>query len=479
VKRMEEKTEQIGKKGFRLLKFFAYASFGVLLVFTFPFSTIISRNAKQLLLQSYENYALLIGQNLDYQIFQNFSLPVVAKYGQIRLRDEEQYQLMDKVVKNTIHGFKIDMVNIYDINKGIIAYSTNPTLVGKKVILGEGYKAATLGNYSSKLIKQGGDIWGVGLIIPSHETKLRTFLPFKGVDPLSGGQTYIMGVFELLQDVTSEYNEMKKFQYVVFAISISIMALIFVSLLLVVRKAEAILEQRSNEQREWEAKLSQAERLATLGRMVAVISHEIKNPLGVISSTTELLQHTQTSPEDLKQLLGIILEESRRLNGILVEFLDFARPKTPELKVFDMRDTISQVLVSLDQEMKKQHVKVVKELSDIPVLVKADENQIYRALFNIFINSLQALDGEGQIGVKISLKDGSWEILIEDNGKGIAPEDVKKVFEPFFTTKRKGSGLGLAIVKNIIDAHKGFVAIESQPGFGTKVKISLPAYMGE
>ncbi|MFN3534817.1 MAG: two-component sensor histidine kinase, partial [Desulfatiglandales bacterium] len=170
-----------GKRGFRLLKFFAFSSLGVLLAFTFPFSVIISKNAKGLLFRSYENYALLLGQNLDHQILQNFSLPVISKYGQIRLRDEEQYNLMDKVVRNTVHSFKIDMVNIYDINKGVIAYSTEPRLVGRPVMLGEGYKSATLGQNSSRLIKKGGDLWGVGVIIPKDQVKLRTFLPFKGI----------------------------------------------------------------------------------------------------------------------------------------------------------------------------------------------------------------------------------------------------------------------------------------------------------
>lgn len=463
-----------GKKGFRLLKFFAFSSFGVLIIFIFPFSAIISKNAKQLLLRSYENYALLLGQNLDHQIYQNFSLPVVYKYGQIRLRDEEQYNLMDRVVRNTIHSFKIDMVNIYDINKGVVAYSTEPQLVGKRVILGEGFKAATLGQKSSRLIKKGGDLWGVGVLIPERQVKLRTFLPFKGIDPMVGGQTYIMGVFELIQDLTEEYKELKTFQFAVFGISTAIMGLIFISLLLVVRRAENILEQQAQEQRKWEAKLNQSERLASMGRMVAAISHEIKNPLGVISSTAELLNQGELPQESLKELSGVIMEETRRLNHILSEFLDFARPKTLSLKKFDLKETLDQALNFLEPELKKYQISVERRISPQSFELEADENQVYRCIFNLLMNGIQAMEGGGRLTVALSSNGDVISLSIGDTGKGIPKEDLPKIFEPFYSTKRRGSGLGLPIVKNILDAHGGSISVESSEGKGTTVTIRLP-----
>ena len=103
-------THSEGKQ-FRLMKFFAAASFVVLLIFSFPFSLAISNKAEEILLQSYENYALLVGQNLNHQVFQNFAIPVLRRFGQIRLRDEDQQDLMDRIVRNTIHGFKIDLLS--------------------------------------------------------------------------------------------------------------------------------------------------------------------------------------------------------------------------------------------------------------------------------------------------------------------------------------------------------------------------------
>ena len=151
---MQSASQNFGSEGkqFRLVKFFAWASFIVIVIFSFPFSMFISQKAKEILLTSYENNAILVGDNLNHQVFQNFVIPVNWRYGGIRLRDREQSELMDKIVQNAIHGLNVDLVNVYDIGKGVIAYSTDPDLIGKKVRESLGYKRAIQGERSSGLI---------------------------------------------------------------------------------------------------------------------------------------------------------------------------------------------------------------------------------------------------------------------------------------------------------------------------------------
>ncbi len=129
-----QSSTQTEERRFRLVKYFAYTSFTVLIIFCFPFSVLISQNAKDILMKSYENYALLLGENLNHQVFQNFVIPVATRYGKISLREEQQRHLLDQIVKNTVHSFNIDLVNIYDIERGLIAYSTNKKLIREKVI---------------------------------------------------------------------------------------------------------------------------------------------------------------------------------------------------------------------------------------------------------------------------------------------------------------------------------------------------------
>jgi two-component system, NtrC family, sensor histidine kinase HydH len=461
-------------KQFRLVKFFAAASFVVLLIFSFPFSLAISQKAKEILLRSYENYALLVGQNLNHQVFQNFAIPVLRRYGQIRLRDEDQQALMDKIVENTIHGFKIDLVNIYDIEKGVIAYSTDPRLIGQEVTKTPGYAKAVQGVRSSRMISETEDLWGMNVSVVGGERKLQTYIPFRGAHPWLGTTSYVAGVFELIQDMSEQYESIVRFQYLVFGLSILIMGSIFIALLLIVRKAESLIDQHYREQQALENQLHQAERLAALGEMVAGVSHEIKNPLGIIQSTAELLAGMPDADETQKRLSGVIREETGRLNGIVTEFLDFARPQTPNLQEASLADVLQKNLSFLEPELEKKGIRVEHNLDGRRFELQADPDLLYQAFLNILINAVQAQEAGGEVKVQVTQERDAHRVEIRDRGKGIDQENLSKLFNPFFTTKEQGTGLGLSIVKKIVEGHNGTIDILTRPGEGTSVVIRLP-----
>jgi len=459
-------------KQFRLAKFFAYASFTILALASFPFSVIISQQAKDILTRSYENYALLLGENLNHQVFRNFVLPVSARYGQIRLRDTQQYDLMDKIVKTTIHSFKIDLVNIYDIGKGVVAYSTDSSLVGNPAEETEGYKKARAGEDFSRLMSTEESFLGLGIDLMGGERKLRTYIPFRREGPF-GEDLYVLGVFELIQDLGSEYKSIVKLQYLIFGTSVVIMGLIFLALMLIVRKAEKIIEERAREQRELQAQLDQAERLAALGEMLAGVSHEIRNPLGIIRSTAELLG-SMPDAASRKNLSDVIVEESSRLNNIVTEFLDFARPKDPTLQDCELKEIISRNLVFLQPQLEKVDIEVHHNLDGKVLPIKADPNLLYRGFFNLFMNGIQAMKNGGVLRVIVTEEEENYHVVIEDSGEGIDEENLGKIFNPFFSTKDQGSGLGLAIVRSIIESHGGSIRIQSAAGEGTRVAVNLP-----
>ena len=464
-----------GEGKFRLVKFFAWASFIVLVIFSFPFSMVISQQAKETLLVSYENSAGLVGKNLNHQVFQNFVIPALNRFGMIKLSDQQQYELMDRVVRNTIHGFNVDVVNVYDIAKGVVAYSTDPKLIGVKVVESEGYKKATVGENSSSITSSRFDLWGLGIDLLGGERKIRTYIPFRGIAPYSW-EGYVGGVFELIQDISEEYQAIVKLQYLIFSLSILIMGLIFLALLLIFHKAEKMIEERSKAQRELEAQLHLAERLAALGEMVAAVSHEIKNPLGIIRSTAELLGGMPNTDDAQKRLSSVITEESTRLNRIVTEFLDFARPQIPNLAPCDLKDILEKNLLFLGPELERREVSVHHNLNGRSLTLMADHGLLYRAFLNILINAYQAVQEGGLIDVTVREGSENYYVVIEDSGAGISLENMNRIFNPFFTTKEKGSGLGLAIVKKIIDGHRGSIHIESVESKGTKVKISLPRH---
>ena len=469
---INQNTRAEGKQ-FRLVKFFAYASFIVLILFSFPFSVLISQQAKDILMKSYENYALLVGENLNHQVFQNFSIPVSRRYGHISLREKGQYELLDRVVRNTIHGFNVDIVNIYAIRQGVIAYSTESRALGKKVKTSPGYDKAVNGEHSSGVLAKGDNFWGLGIERIGGEKKLRTYIPFRGVNPFTG-ENEIFGVFELIQDMTREYRSIVKLQYFIFGLSTLIMGLIFVALILIVRKAERIIGERAREQRELEAQLNQAERLAALGQMCAGVSHEIRNPLGIIRSTAELMGSIDGSNDSQKKLSGVIIEESSRLNDIVTEFLDFARPLKPNLQDCYLEEVLDKNLQFLKPELDKKKIAIHHNLEGRSLKLRADPQLLYRTFLNIFVNAVQSIENGGTITVNVEEARNHYTVRIEDTGYGISRENLSKIFNPFFSTKEKGSGLGVSIVRNIIEGHGGTIRIESEEGAGTKVMIELP-----
>jgi len=461
---------------FRLVKFFALASFIVLVIFSFPFSMIISQKGKDILIRSYEDYALWLGTNLNYKVLEYVTKPLYSVYGEdIRLGEPKAKALMDRVVRDTIRGLNVDMVNLYDTEEGEIVYSTDPDQIRSKPIETPEYKRAVQGEQSSRLKPKVEELWGFfGIERIGAVMKISTYIPHSYTyDPLTEAK-HVAGVFEIILDMTEQYKSTVKLQYRIFGLSTLIMVFIFLALLLIVKKAEGVIEQRAREQRELSEQLSQTERLAALGEMVAAVSHEIKNPLGIIQSTSELLGGTPGANDTQKRLSKVILEESVRLNQIVTEFLDFSRPQALNLRECHLEEIIRKNLSFMKPELNKKGITVKDDLNGRSLRLMADQELLYLAILNILLNAMQSMEDGGAVDVRVDEERDHYRIEIEDKGCGISEENAKRIFDPFFTTKEKGSGLGLSIVKKIIEGHRGTIGIRSREGEGTKVEVRLP-----
>ena len=450
IARMKADTSE-SIKPFRLVKYFSLTSLVVIIVPTLILSVFISHRAKSELLRKSEQYALLVAANLNHQVFTQFVLPTVLKFGRIQLSNAEQYKRIDKVVRNTIHGFKLDRVEVYDLQE-VITYSTDRSLVGISGLGGIDFKLAREGKSSSRLVSRGSFL-GFELGAMAKERQLKTYIPFRMERPLARQHGRILGVFEITQDISEDYAAITRFQNIIIVSLIGVMSLLFFVLRLIVKRAEQIIARRAEERRRLEEQLHQAERLAALGEMVAGISHEIRNPLGIIGSTAQLL-HQKTEEGDPKKQLGrIIMEETFRLNAIVTDFLDFARPTTPHFSECRVDKVLEKNLKFLEVELNRRHISVVRSFTDNGRPVLADSDLLYRAFLNLFVNAMEALEDGGTIQIITRYKDiqeDTFEVIIVDTGSGISNEMMGKIFDPFFTTRNTGTGLGLSIVRNII-----------------------------
>ena len=461
-------------KPFKLVKYFTFTSLIVILLGALALSIVIAHRAETVLIKKSEDYALLMAENLNHQVFLQFVIPAALKFGQvIQLRNKILFDRLDQVVRNTLHSFSVETVNIFAREENVIFYSFDKDLVGKKDLGGIDYLEALLGQSSSRLIRRGG-FWQMLLGAP-RESALRTYVPLRAEKPLSNIEGPILGVFEIVQDLSDDYQTIAHFKYRVMITSVLMMGLLFVIIRYIVKRGEDIIAKRAEERLLLEQKLNQAERLASLGEMVAAVSHQIRTPLGIISSTAELLRRKLTPMEPQDQLADVIVQEANRLNSIVTDFLNSARPATPNLMPCNVNDILEKNLSFLAPEIEKNGYKIYKRLATHVREIQADPGLLYEAFLNILMNAMQAMPAGGTITVELADREDTLTIVFSDEGKGI-PEDVlKKIWRPFFTTKDKGSGLGLPIVKKIVEGHGGNVRVENGPEKGVQVIVTLPA----
>ena len=218
-------------------------------------------------------------------------------------------------------------------------------------------------------------------------------------------------------------------------------------------------------------------RLASLGRLAAGIAHEIRNPLSSIKGfATYFRDRYRDNPEDQKTS-EVMIQEVDRLNRVISQLLEFARPPVIQKKRASLQSLIQRSLKMIERQTSAKGVQVLSELPSNIQDVDLDPDGINQVLLNLYLNAIEAMEQGGTLTVSLSKKESSpWvKLTVTDTGTGISREDLEHVFDPYFTTKQTGTGLGLAIVHKIIEAHRGEVRAESEVGRGTTVSVLLPA----
>jgi signal transduction histidine kinase len=224
----------------------------------------------------------------------------------------------------------------------------------------------------------------------------------------------------------------------------------------------------------FQRQISQRERLTSLGRLSTVIAHEIRNPLMIIKSSLHVLRRADGGAEATREAIADIDEEVVRLNRIVNEVLDFARPITFELTSADLnalcRESAAAAMAS------GTGADIALHLDQAVPEITTDPERLRIALVNMLVNARHAVngDGEGAVSLTTSVEGDRVRIVIADRGVGIAPADLPHVFDPYFTTKRGGTGLGLPIAKNIVEGLGGTITVSSDPGRGTQIQLAFP-----
>jgi len=217
------------------------------------------------------------------------------------------------------------------------------------------------------------------------------------------------------------------------------------------------------------------DRLALLGEISAGLAHELRNPLGSLVAGIKLLGRRGKSEEEKKTIYEILKKESNRLNKALGDFLDYARPKKLQLTSVDINQLLDEILklVRQDTDLARDN-KIETDYTPSLPRISADSDRLRQVFWNILVNGLKSMEGEGTLSVKTGVNTEWLQVEISDTGKGIAPENIEKIFTPFFSLRKGGTGLGLAIAQRIMEEHRGKIEVESEEGKGTRFTIKFP-----
>ncbi len=468
---MDDKLTEERTKPFRLVKYFTFTGLIMIFIVTIILSVINTQLVRTMQRQNSEEYAQVLIENLNHQMFVQFIVPVVLKYKKIKLSNQEQFNLLDKVVRSTLHSFKVEALNIYSIHN-TISYSFDEDMIGRERFGGTGFQQALTGKSTSKLIQRGNSLQ-IMFGFPK-EVRLITFAPLRG-EYLGGGFTAdVLGVIEIEQNLSLEYEAIFRIQILVISTSTALMGALYVVLIFVVKRGEGIIQTRAMERLRLKERLSQAEKLSAIGVMAAGISHEIRNPLGIIRSSAELLKKKVIQHDPTNTIPDIIVEESSRLNQIITEFINYAKPPSPNLSACVIEEVIDKILTFLASQIEEDGYIIKKKYQNAIPDIMADASMLYQSFLNILMNAMQSMPEGGRIQIEVSSKDNVVTVHFDDEGQGIPEDNLEKIWDPFFTTKEKGSGLGLGIVKNIIEAHNGSIQISNRKVRGARVTVELP-----
>lgn len=239
------------------------------------------------------------------------------------------------------------------------------------------------------------------------------------------------------------------------------------------RRTAEQLAAANRQIQEAEEAVRRSDRLAALGQLSAGLAHELRNPLGTIKASAEMLNRNVSAENEVaREVAGFIATEVDRTNSLITRFLDFARPLQLRTNTADLSQVLDRAVAAAERDGRQ--VAIYKNYApEIPPF-PFDAELMERVFYNLIRNAAQATEPGGAVTVKTRSRGGAVEICVIDRGVGIEPQNLSSIFNPFFTTKPEGVGLGLAIASKIVDQHGGKIAVESEPGNGSVFRVLLP-----
>ena len=237
---------------------------------------------------------------------------------------------------------------------------------------------------------------------------------------------------------------------------------------------QQLRENREEIERLHRTQMSRAEHFATLGEVATGLAHEIRNPLAGIAGVIEIIGRDLPTTSPARAVVKDVRQEIARINHIVTDLLQTARPHPPKVRKSDLNTTVEHAVMLGRQQAMAKGIEIALHKDPSLPEVEHDSDQIHQVLLNLLLNAQQAIDQKGRIAVTVVRKGQSAVIEVADNGRGIAPDHLPNIFRPFYTTKGDGTGLGLSLARRIVEDHQGRIDVSSTVGKGTTFAVVLP-----
>ncbi len=518
---------------FHLMLYYSITSFIVIGIVCFVVGEVFSRTAKNDLIERSENYAEYIVANINHAMYEEVFNSTTNKYEYIDIENnQDQFNELDKIIKSSIYGLNLRKIYLFDMN-GQIIYSNisehrgKVLKKGKNVQLDSALKGTSVSLLQDPVIKDSKSV-------QTEEPLLESYYPIYEYNKGILNKEKQVGVLEIYQNMKDLNTQIAMAHKKAVVITGSSMGLLFLILLMIIKRASGVirlktgqlveardhLEEKVGERtqeikqtyeslQKTQKRLSRSEKLAGIGTLAAGIAHEINNPLASVASCAEGLMDrvdnvdfkSKDDKEVFSDYLKTVCDETYRCKAITSKLLDFSRKQVPVFSeanesalvphyrvippsplVFDevnVNTLVANVVKLICRQKELEKLRIELNYDPEPVITYGDANQLQQVFLNMILNAIDATAGGEKIEITTIRVDNFVQIIIEDTGCGIAPENLDRIFEPFFSTKSpgKGTGLGLSICYGIIEEHKGKILASSNGiGKGTKFTISLPMF---
>ncbi len=485
---------------FRLVRYFTLASLLAFVVVTVGLAMFYRESAVKdlLLLQESKNVALTkVFANSLWGRFRSLVQDSSGKTGEEILADPRIAELSETTL-GLLRGLSVVKVKVFNL-EGLTVFSTEAAQIGADKSDNAGYLSALRGIPASELTHR--DTFSAFEGQKEDLDVISSYIPI--INPATGEME---GVFEVYDEVTPFLAQIKQTQVIVVVGVVAALAVLFLVLFLIVRRADGIIVRNNRERAEAETQLAQSEKMASLGQMVAGVAHELNTPLGFTNSNLALIdemmadfegltnaagstarylkdkddieaaRHAKSLSEgpgaedvaQIREMLGFCMEGVGQMTELVTNLKDFARLDRAKVAAIDINEAADNVL-RIARNVLKDGIKVNRLYGSVQP-VECMPSQINQVLLNLITNAAQAMGGQGKLWIKTEQVGDKLQILVQDTGSGIPQDQLGQIFEPFYTTRSDGTGLGLYI----IDQHSGSISVISQVGKGTRFVIELP-----